>query len=411
MRVAVFTNRFPGPVSTFFARDMRGLIDAGVDIDVFAIYPYEPAFWRYVPSVLDEKILPRNKIHHLSNMECLTGLRPWSFAKTVDFLKETLGIEASAIRYGVEPFMKSTYVALKAWTWAQRFGGRFDHVLAYWGNYAATCAYLFQRAACPQVPFSTFLHAKIDLYTNQVYLREKLLHATNIIVVCEFNRQYLREQFPEIFPSIANKIQLHHLGLDLDKMPFDPANRPSRKVIAVGRLEAQKGFEYLLEAIRELKNRKVDVELELVGDGTLAGSLRRLANQLGVSAQVNFRGWLHIDDVQVAMTQATVLCHPSPSIGDAVPTVIKEAMALGTPVIGSRVAGIPELLDDGRCGILVEPKNVKQLADAIEVMLEKEMLRRQYTELARNRAEEKFDLWKNGQMLAAILTGGIARAR
>ena len=90
-------------------------------------------------------------------------------------------------------------------------------------------------------------------------------------------------------------------------------------------------------------------------------------------------------------------------LGDAVPTVIKESMALGTPVVASNVAGIPELLDGGRCGMLVPPQNVEALADAIKTLLANTAMRRTYADAARKYAEEQFDLWRNGRRLARVL--------
>ena len=78
-------------------------------------------------------------------------------------------------------------------------------------------------------------------------------------------------------------------------------------------------------------------------------------------------------------------------------------MALGTPVIASDVAGIPEALDRGRCGMLVPTKDVYALAAAIETLLGDATLRRSYAERARRRTEELFDLWRNGARLADVL--------
>jgi glycosyltransferase involved in cell wall biosynthesis len=83
--------------------------------------------------------------------------------------------------------------------------------------------------------------------------------------------------------------------------------------------------------------------------------------------------------------------------------VIKESIALGTPVVASHVAGIPELLNDGKCGILVPPANATALADAIQTLLRNPDLRRRYADAAREYAEKKFDLWRNGKKLAEIL--------
>jgi glycosyltransferase involved in cell wall biosynthesis len=152
-----------------------------------------------------------------------------------------------------------------------------------------------------------------------------------------------------------------------------------------------------------LSCRGIDCEVEFIGDGTEAGPLRALAKELQILARVKFFGWLRFEDVRTIMKQATILVHPSNGIADAVPTVIKESMALGTPVVASDVAGIPELLDHGRCGVLVPPRDVKALADAIEMMLMNVSLRRGYADAARRYAEEKFDLWRNGRRLADLL--------
>jgi glycosyltransferase involved in cell wall biosynthesis len=90
-------------------------------------------------------------------------------------------------------------------------------------------------------------------------------------------------------------------------------------------------------------------------------------------------------------------------LGDAVPTVIKEAMALGTPVIGSTAVGIPELLDQGRCGVLVPERQPDRLADAIAMLLRRGDLRDELARAGRAFAVRTFDLWRNGQRLADLL--------
>jgi glycosyltransferase involved in cell wall biosynthesis len=124
-----------------------------------------------------------------------------------------------------------------------------------------------------------------------------------------------------------------------------------------------------------------------------------LAARLGLAEQVTFRGWVAPAEVIAAMRAATVLVHPSIR-PDAMPTVLKEAIALGTPVIASDLAGIPEILDHGRCGVLVPPGNVEALAVAVARLLDDEGLRRTYADAGRAHAERKFDLWVNGRLLA-----------
>jgi glycosyltransferase involved in cell wall biosynthesis len=253
------------------------------------------------------------------------------------------------------------------------------------------------------VPFSMFLHAGTDLYRDQVFLRQKLLHADNIFVVCEFNRHFVRSLYPKTYPRLEPKIHLHHLGLELEQFVFQPARQESRTLLAVGSLERIKGFDVLIQALGRLAKRRVDVDVELIGDGPEREPLRQLAADVGVAGRIRFRGLLPFDEVRKAMARAAILVHPSNGLGDAVPTVIKEALALGTPVIASNVAGIPELLDDGGCGTLVPPGDALALAASIEHLLGDHDRRRRLAFAGRRQAERRFDLWRNGRELAARL--------
>ena len=409
MRLAVFTTRFPGRVATFFSRDMRALLEAGIEIDIFPIYPYKPALWAYIPAILDERVLPRNRVHHIGVRAILGSLSSARMKGAAGFLRDSAAVTSSSARAGVGPLAKSLYVVPKAWAWARAFGSSYDHVHAYWGNYAATLAYLAHRLVARPIPFSFQLHAGADLYFNQVFLREKLLYADGIVTECVFNQRFLQERFGDVFDQIEHKIHVNHMGLDLREYEYNPDGRSPRRVVAVGRQVRTKGYDYLLKAISELLGRGVDVELELVGDGVENRALRALSRRLGIDEKVTFRGWLKSEGVRSAMQQAAVFVHPSSGLGDAKPNVIEEAMALGTPVIASAVTGIPELLDQGRCGVLVPPRDVRALADGLETLLAKPDLRRTYAEAARRHAEETLDLWRNGARLAHHL-GSLQRS-
>jgi glycosyltransferase involved in cell wall biosynthesis len=403
MRLAVFTNQFPGKVTTFFARDMRALLECGIEVDVYPIYPLTRSFWKYVPKILDERALSRNKIHHIGMCRSLASLIRWPDSKLAGLLHDGSSISVSAAKFGVVPLLKSLYVLPKAWAWAHSSSRDYDHVLGYWGNYAATCAYAYHRLIDRPIPFSIFLHAGADLYHRQTFLREKLLYADNIITCNEFNRQFLKHLYPDIFDVIEKKLHIYHHGLDPAEFPFEPDGRPPHKVIAVGRFVKTKGFDILLRAVHQLVRQGSKIELELIGDGVEAGTLKSLTGKLGIRDRVNFRGFLRADEIRAAMRQATILVHPSNGAGDGLPNVIKESIALGTPVIASDLAGIAEGLDRGRCGVLVPPGDVSALATAMEKLLGNPAMCQQFAETARPFAEKKFDLWRNGRDLAKLL--------
>jgi len=403
MRLAMFTNKFPIKGDTFFCRDVRALLEAGISVDIFPMHRIDPGLWRWVPEILNESVFPREHVKGLTPLDTLRELGPSSLGSFGRYLGHAARIDASALRYGTGPFMKTSYILTLAWAWARRYGRTYDHVMSYWGNYAATCAYLAHRLTGRDIPCSILLHAGTDLYRTQVAMEEKLRYADNIFVVCEFNRQFLRTRFPDVFPAIERKIRLHHLGLDFDELRFTPDGRRKNLVLCVGRFDLLKGFDGVVRAAGALHRKGIDIEVEIIGDGDQAAALRALAREEGIADRVRFPGWLPFSGVGEAMRRASFLVHPSTDIGDAVPTVIKEAEALGLPVIGTAVAGIPELLDDGRAGLLVPPRDQPALTAAVERFLTDEDLRASFARAGRRFAEEKFNLWTNGRALAERL--------
>jgi colanic acid/amylovoran biosynthesis glycosyltransferase len=409
VRLAVFTSKYPAQVATFFERDMRSLVEAGAQIDVFSIAPLDPSQWKHSLDLLGPERLPRERVHHLSHRDTLGSARRVleRGGKGARLRRDARAILKSAARHGAIPLAKTAYVLPKAWAWAAEYlaasdAPRYDHVLGYWGNYAGTCAYAFHRLATPDVPFSLWLHAGTDLYRTPVFMREKLLYADNIITCCEFNVGYMTTAFADIASRFAPKVHVCHHGLDIATFPYRTDGRPGDRVLAVGRLAKHKGFDYLIRAAQLLTQRGTDVVIELIGEGAEQRALAALARELGIADRVQFRGFLPFPKVREAMGAATVLVHPSDGLGDGLPNVVREAMAVGTPVIASDVAGIPDALQDG-CGVLVPPKNVEALADAIGALLRDPGERARIAERARRRAEERYDLWRNGAKLAELM--------
>ena len=396
-KIAVFTSQFPGKVNTFFVRDICSLINNGFEVDIFPVYPIQEKYWKYVPENSSALIKSRTSIQFVSPINSLNRKNTALGSEINKIMKEASG-------YGVTQFLKTYYVVRQAAGWSKIYEGRYDQMLSYWGNYAATYAYLANKSLRNKIPFSFFLHAGTDLYRDQIYLEQKIRYAEKVFTVCDFNRRFLQELYPTSFELFKDKIVLHHLGLDLENFSYNPKNRDSNVLLTVGSFFPQKGFLYVLEAFAKLALVDQNLRLIMIGDGPEKKSLMALSRRLRVANRVQFTGWLPFEEVKRHMAKSTVLIHPSSDLGDAVPTVIKEAMASGLPVIGTNIVGIPELLDYGRCGILVPPKDVDALAAAIKVLLSDVKERRKLAEKARKFAELHFDVMKNGKRLAGLLT-------
>ena len=165
----------------------------------------------------------------------------------------------------------------------------------------------------------------------------------------------------------------------------------------VCRLVQQKGLPYSLEALRRIQSDFPAARLVIIGDGEQAGELRQLAAALGVEERVYWLGWR--DDAAELMTALDVLLVPS--LWEGFGLVVLEAMARRVPVIASRVSALPEVLVHGETGLLIEPRDVDGLAQAIARLLSDRALRKYMGLLGTARLEEHFSV---GRMVKATIT-------
>lgn len=141
------------------------------------------------------------------------------------------------------------------------------------------------------------------------------------------------------------------------------------RILYVGVLHEGKGVLPLIEACAELKRRDISFQLELMGQPESEAFFSQVKDRIagaGIQEQVDFLGVLNGADKWSAFRRADVLCHPT--WYDTVPVVILEAMAASLPVVSTRHSGVPSLVDDGRTGRLVAPRDAIGLADALAEM-------------------------------------------
>jgi glycosyltransferase involved in cell wall biosynthesis len=162
-----------------------------------------------------------------------------------------------------------------------------------------------------------------------------------------------------------------------------------RHLLNVGRLVPEKAQHLVLQAVAELVDRGRDVTATIVGDGPEAEGLRRLRHALGLDRRVALPGALGQPDLPEQFASADAFLMPS--FDEGVPVVLMEAMACGLPVVATRIAGVPELIDDGVSGLLVTPGRVDELANAVERLFGDADLRAALAKAGRAAVEERFD--------------------
>lgn len=172
--------------------------------------------------------------------------------------------------------------------------------------------------------------------------------------------------------------------------PFDFSNQfPNKKIIfSAGRLVEQKGFEYLLDAAAILKKQSDDLIFIVAGEGRLENKLKRLVNKLNL--QDSFYFWGYIENVDTYIKGCTLFVLPS--LFEGMPNAVMEAMALGKPVIATNVNGVNELVEDGKTGIIIPPKDSQKLAEAIDTLIDNTKLLELYGKEGFQRVKENFTI-------------------
>jgi glycosyltransferase involved in cell wall biosynthesis len=200
---------------------------------------------------------------------------------------------------------------------------------------------------------------------------------------------------------------------DVAPVPVSAAQDGTGPVLFVGRLVERKGVAHLIDAIARLG--PAGPPLEIVGEGPERPGLEALAQRLGVANRVVFRGKIAADELQASYARAAVCVLPSvlDARGDTegLGVVLLEAMNHGTPVIASRVGGIPDIVEDGVSGLLVPPGDADALAAAIRRVRDDPALARGLGEAGRRRLREQFNWPAIVQRWLDVYTGLVTRPR
>jgi len=240
-----------------------------------------------------------------------------------------------------------------------------EHLHAHFGTNATAVARLIRRLGGPTYSFT--VHGT-DLFDapRSLDIRGKVADAMFVVAVCDFSAAQLRR-----WASFEDWSKIHIVRCTVGDQFFNearPVDPDSNTLVCVGRLSPEKGQMLLIDALTELVHGGVDVHLVLVGDGELRSVLERRIAEAGLTDRVTLTGSLSEAEVrqQLLAARAVVL----PSFAEGLPMVIMEAMALTRPVIGTYVAGIPELVRPDENGWLVPAGNTEQLAKAMRAALE-----------------------------------------
>lgn len=412
-RVGYILKGYPRISEVFISNEIYLLEQLGLNLRVFSVKPSEDTSRHasikrikapvdYLPQVTSLsnssfllwlwQNLPAFKASHLALMK----LRTRAYLKTLlGAVKMCLVYRSSPFAFPkkafIKEFLQAGIIALEALR-----DGSVRHFHAHFCHGATTIALFASQMA--GLPFSFTAHAK-DIYLKKLnprdLLRIKLKKAKFVCTCTAANKAYLEAICPDGAP-----VHLIYHGLNTELFRPVLGERQGLQILAIGRFVAKKGFTFLIEACRILKDRGYEFNCRVVGEaGEQSSTVQRLIKELNLEDTISLQGAVIQEELQEIYQSATIFALPCQIVEngdrDGIPNVLAEAMANELPVVSTNISGIPELVTNGIDGLLVPQKNAAALADAIERLLQDQPLRQRLGQAARAKICRIFDSKKN----------------
>jgi glycosyltransferase involved in cell wall biosynthesis len=250
-------------------------------------------------------------------------------------------------------------------------------------------------------PFEGLQAFKMGLYEAIERTIHRYCVETIIGVSSQIERKYKAEGEVSRVTCIRNGIDLEGKSAQTDRWRTRKdlgVDSGTCLIGTVGRLTPVKGIPYLLQAARVLLRQGANVKVLVVGDGSIRLDLMTQTRDLGISENVVFLGHREDTDELVQALDIFVL----PSLSEGIPMALLEAMAAARVVVASRVGGIPEIVEDGFEGFLIEPMDVDSLAERCRRLIEFPDVARKMGEQARKRVERDFSATAMADRVASV---------
>lgn len=238
-------------------------------------------------------------------------------------------------------------------------------------------------------------------------LQRLVADAAFVVTVSDFSKAWLFDQCPE------DKQKIHRVynGMSVGGRLAGETSLEVPTIISIGRAIEKKGFGDLIQACSILRSKGFTFRCQIIGGGPLEDKLASQIAALGLGEVVELTGALSQERVQSSLRQASLFVLPCVAEVDGgmdnLPTVILEAMEAGLPVVSTRLAAVPEMVDHGVTGLLVEERQPEQLADALGLLLQDSLRRESYGKAGRRLAQERFSVEVTVEQLRSLVENAL----
>ena len=394
MRIAFLVNDFPRLSETFILNQLTGLIDRGHQVDIYTQHVED---WSKVhPDVNRYRLWertyrmqepPKNYLWRV-----LKGI--WLVFRHFHKAPQLIGRSLNLFAYGEQAI--GLWLLYSAISFLDQQPA-YDIIHCQFGTQGYR-GLAFKRLLQPTPKLLVMFRGfDISCYVNQggdkVY-RRLFKSVDYCLANCDFFRQRVIE-----LGGDPDRISVHFSGLDVNKFRFRPRRLDpgeSVRIATTGRLVEKKGIEYAIRAVAKQVEQFPTLTYYIIGDGPLRQPLEALIRQLRVESYIHLLGWR--DESEIIQILDTCHLFIAPSVTaedgnqDAPINVLKEAMAMGLPVISTDHGGIPELVEDGVSGFLAPERDATALAEKLADLLTHPERWPEMGQAGRTFVERHFDL-------------------
>jgi len=401
-KVLYVTSSLPALTLTFIYREIYGLRQKGFEVETTSMN--RPA----LESVSAEAQGLLESTHYLDQVSLL---RKISAVFGVIIRRPRALLRCAGIYFRARPmqnardYVRLAYHLMEACYLYGRYRERgIEHLHAHFVNGPSSIA-MFLSILLGK-PYSFTMHASL-IWLDPVALYNKLETCKFCASISEYNRDYVISEYGSRF---FDKIEIVRCGIDLNKLVSierkDASDETPFTIVGVGQLTKRKGFHVLVEACGILKNQGLEFRCLIVGEGTQRADLEALIAHYDLEGMVMLEGAQPQEKIPEYLGQADIFALPcviaDDGWRDGIPVALMEAMAYEIPVVSTNILGLPELIDSGENGLLVESGDAQALAYSIKSLMNSEELRRSLGEQGIEKIEADFNVERSVEKLAEL---------
>ena len=388
MRLVLFLTNFPTLSETFILNQITGLIDLGINFDIYAS-----------ANALEEKIHRQvdeyNLLERVSYSDSITPLykRLTKAVKLVlkNFFKNPVAyseaIRSQSLR---DIFYVNDFIVRQS-------NKPYDLMHAHHGTNGLIGAILKKSGVFKGKLITTFhgydFSKLINERGSQTY--KDLFRVGDLFTA---NTNFTKGKLIELGCSPTKIVSLP-VGIKMNLLNYRERYLGERgivKLLTVGRMVEKKGLEYAIKAVARVAQKYSNIEYNIVGDGVLRRRLENLIKELGISDKVNLLGWKTQEELRKLFQEAHIFVLTSVKATDGdmegQGLVLQEAQAVGLPVLSTLHNGIPEGVLDGKSGFLVPERDVDALTERLQYLIEHHELWPEMGTCGRKFVEKKYDI-------------------